>query len=63
MAEPMHQITPTPSAQYREDLEEFERDDGRPPFVLNMTELKLLGIAGVCHLVDFFFLLVSDSLN
>jgi hypothetical protein len=55
MAQPMHEITPTPSAQYRADLEEFERNDGRPPFALNMTELKLLGIAGVCPLSRVFF--------
>jgi PHS family inorganic phosphate transporter-like MFS transporter len=52
----MHEITPTPSAQYRADLEEFERHDGRPAFALNMTELKLLGIAGVRPLPQFFFL-------
>lgn len=28
-------------------LEEFERSDSRPPFILTYTELKLLGIAGV----------------
>ena len=53
MEQPMHEITPTPSAQYRVDLEEFERDDGRPAFALNMTEIKLLGIAGVCPLSPF----------
>jgi len=46
-----HPIAPTPSrtesAKHRANLEEFERHDGRPAFVLNMTEVKLLGIAGV----------------
>jgi hypothetical protein len=55
MAEPMHQITQTPSAQYRANLEEFERDDGHPALTLNMAELKLLGIAGVRPLGDLFF--------
>ena len=47
----MQEITPTkllaPSAQYRDDLEEFERNDGRPAFMLTLAEVKLLGIAGV----------------
>lgn len=30
----------------RSALEEYERD-GRPPFILTYTEVKLLGIAGV----------------
>lgn len=35
-------------ASNRSKLEEFERDDdGRPPFILTWTEVKLLGIAGV----------------
>jgi len=57
MAQPMHEITPTPSAQYRTDLEEFERHDGRPAFALNMAELKLLGIAGVRLLSQIFLLI------
>jgi hypothetical protein len=28
-------------------LEEFEESDNRPPFILTLSELKLLGIAGV----------------
>jgi len=46
----------TLSAQYRTDLEEFERHDGRPAFALNMVELKLLGIAGVRVLSQKFLL-------
>nr|CAI94747.1 phosphate transporter [Hebeloma cylindrosporum] len=60
MAEPMHEITPTVSAQYRADLEEFERHDGRPAFVLNMTELKLLGIAGVGFFLDAYDLFIIN---
>ena len=33
-------------------LEEYERGDNRPPFILNMAELKLLGIAGVGFFLD-----------
>jgi len=57
MAELMHEITPTPSAQYRAELEEFERDNGRPAFILNMAELKLLSIAGVRHPSGFFLVI------
>jgi hypothetical protein len=40
----------TESAAHGTALEEFERSDGRPAFVLTFTEVKLLGIAGVrCH--------------
>ena len=64
MAEPINDITPTASAQYRSELVEFERHDERPAFALNMTELKLLGIAGVCPLFDtLFFADQSDALN
>lgn len=34
-------------------LEEIENDDRRPAFVLTMTELKLLGIAGVRPFLTF----------
>jgi hypothetical protein len=34
-------------------LEEVEKE-GRPPFLLTMPEIKLLGIAGVCPLVSVF---------
>ena len=37
-------------------LEDFERGDGRLPFILNMAELKLLGIAGVGFFLDGMFL-------
>jgi hypothetical protein len=37
----------SPSAQYQDDLAEFERNDGRPAFILTIPEIKLLSIAGV----------------
>jgi hypothetical protein len=40
-----------PQAQ-GDTLEDFERGDGRLPFILNMAELKLLGIAGVGFFLD-----------
>lgn len=37
----------------RSGLEEYERShDERPPWLLTMTELKLLGIAGVGFFLD-----------
>jgi MFS transporter, PHS family, inorganic phosphate transporter len=46
----------------RSRLEEYERSaEGRPPFVLTRTEIKLLGIAGVGFFLDgvcIVFLLV-----
>jgi PHS family inorganic phosphate transporter-like MFS transporter len=61
----MHEITPTksltPSAQYQADLEELERHDGRPAFMLTMAEVKLLGIAGV-RLLSQIFCDRSDAL-
>lgn len=37
----------------RSGLEEYERStDGRPPWLLTTTELKLLGIAGVGFFLD-----------
>lgn len=44
--------------QHGLDLEEFERTDSRPPFILTYPEVKLLGIAGVS-----FFLLPSIYLT
>ena len=61
-----HPIAPTPSrtesAKHRANLEEFERHDGRPAFVLNMTEVKLLGIAGVREIFTDPHLSLSYSL-
>lgn len=37
----------SPSTRYRSELDDFEKDDGRPPFFLTMAEVKLLSIAGV----------------
>lgn len=40
--------TRTESAHHRSQLEEYERSgEGRPPYILTYTEVKLLGIAGV----------------
>lgn len=41
--------SPTPEKlTQRAALEELDRDDdNRPPFLLSLTEVKLLGIAGV----------------
>ena len=60
---PRHRIHPMPSqpakrngdaplAPSRSALEEYELDS-RPAFVLTTTELKLLGIAGVCHFLHY----------
>lgn len=39
--------------RHKSALEEFEREnDTRPPFVLTLTEAKLLGIAGVGFFLD-----------
>lgn len=44
-----HSATPNTSeaAKHHSELEEYERQNGRPPFILTYTEVKLLGIAGV----------------
>lgn len=42
---------PAESPDRRAKLEEVEHD-GRPPFILTGTELKLLGIAGVGFFLD-----------
>ncbi len=36
----------------RVPLEEYEQSNGKPAFVLSMTEVKLLGIAGVGFFLD-----------
>ena len=42
-----------PAGHVRSGLEEFERSgEGRPPWILTRTELKLLGIAGVGFFLD-----------
>lgn len=51
-AEPVH--VPNRSA-----LEEYERD-GRPPFILTYTEVKLLGIAGVGFFLDAYDLFIIN---
>ncbi|KAF9474916.1 phosphate transporter [Pholiota conissans] len=42
------------------DLEDFERSDGRPAFVLTMAEVKLLGIAGVGFFLDAYDLFIIN---
>jgi hypothetical protein len=45
-----------PGTNVKSGLEVFEQDStGRPPFVLNRAELKLLGIAGVGFFLDGAF--------
>lgn len=65
--EPMDESTPkkslAPSAQYQDDLAEFERNDGRPPFLLSIAEIKLLGIAGVRLLSQHMLPLFFDARN
>lgn len=39
---------PQENGAYRSNLEEYELEgSGRPPFILSVPEMKLLGIAGV----------------
>ncbi|KAF9521831.1 MFS general substrate transporter [Crepidotus variabilis] len=45
------------------DLEEFERNDGRPAFVLTFTEVKLLGIAGVGFFLDAYDLFIINPVT
>ncbi|KAF9045115.1 phosphate transporter [Panaeolus papilionaceus] len=47
----------------RSNLEEFERNDGRPAFVLTTTELKLLGIAGVGFFLDAYDLFIINPVS
>ncbi|KAF8956358.1 phosphate transporter [Flammula alnicola] len=63
MAETAHPITLTQSAQHRAELEEFEREDGRPAFVLTFSEVKLLGIAGVGFFLDAYDLFIINPVT
>ncbi|PPQ94097.1 hypothetical protein CVT25_009248 [Psilocybe cyanescens] len=64
MVEQTNELAPskslTASAQYREDLENFERHDGRAPYHLNFTEVKLLGITGVGFFLDAYDLFIIN---
>ncbi|KAJ7656824.1 major facilitator superfamily domain-containing protein [Mycena polygramma] len=51
--------SPSPSVNARPGLEEFEQD-GRPPYILTYTEVKLLGIAGVGFFLDAYDLFVIN---
>ncbi|KAJ7075608.1 inorganic phosphate transporter [Mycena belliarum] len=48
-----------PSSIHRPALEELEHD-GRPPYILTYTEVKLLGIAGVGFFLDAYDLFVIN---
>ncbi|PPR02809.1 hypothetical protein CVT26_009595 [Gymnopilus dilepis] len=48
------------SVQFHSDLEDFDRDDGRPPFFLTLAEVKLLGIAGVGFFLDAYDLFIIN---
>ncbi|KAF8156352.1 phosphate transporter [Pholiota molesta] len=58
MAEPRKSAEAAPRPV--SDLEEFERSDGRPAFVLTTAELKLLGIAGVGFFLDAYDLFIIN---
>ncbi|KAJ7157466.1 inorganic phosphate transporter [Mycena filopes] len=48
----------------RQGLEEFEQEgDGRPPYILTYTEVKLLGIAGVGFFLDAYDLFVINPVS
>ncbi|KAJ7146565.1 major facilitator superfamily domain-containing protein [Mycena epipterygia] len=52
------------SIQGRSGLEEYELEaDGRPPFILTYTEVKLLGIAGVGFFLDAYDLFVINPVS
>jgi len=47
--------------RYRSGLEEFERGgENKPPYVLTLTEMKLLGIAGVGFFLDAYDLFIIN---
>ncbi|KAJ6460235.1 major facilitator superfamily domain-containing protein [Mycena sanguinolenta] len=48
------------SIQVRAGLEEIDHGDGRPPFILTYTELKLLMIAGVGFFLDAYDLFIIN---
>lgn len=52
----MPQMTSTASRE----LEEYEREGGRLPFLLNIAEAKLLGIAGVGFFLDAYDLFIIN---
>lgn len=52
--------TPDDELDKRRRLEEVERNDGRPPFILTYTEVKLLGIAGVGFFLDAYDLFIIN---
>ncbi|PPQ64102.1 hypothetical protein CVT24_008919 [Panaeolus cyanescens] len=51
------------SKKGRSNLEEFERNDGRPAFILTTTELKLLGIAGIGFFLDAYDLFIINPVS
>ncbi|KZT59376.1 MFS general substrate transporter [Calocera cornea HHB12733] len=49
---------------FRGGLEDFEKDDlSKPPFILNWTEVKLLGIAGVGFFLDAYDLFIINQVT
>ncbi|KAG5638996.1 hypothetical protein H0H81_007904 [Sphagnurus paluster] len=52
--------TATETARYQSDLAEYERSESRAVFLLNKSELKLLGIAGVGFFLDAYDLFVIN---
>ncbi|TDL20864.1 MFS general substrate transporter [Rickenella mellea] len=44
-------------------LEDFDYDDGRPPFILTRVELKLLSIAGVGFFLDAYDLFIINPVS
>jgi len=53
----------SPSTRYRSELDDFEKDDGRPPFFLTMAEFKLLSIAGVGFFLDAYDLFIINPVT
>ncbi|KAL0960810.1 hypothetical protein HGRIS_005826 [Hohenbuehelia grisea] len=48
-------------ARHKSNLEEYERSgDDRPPFILSMAEVKLLGIAGIGFFLDAYDLFIIN---
>ncbi|KZO96778.1 MFS general substrate transporter [Calocera viscosa TUFC12733] len=50
--------------ELRGGLEDFEKDDlSKPPFILNWTEIKLIGIAGVGFFLDAYDLFIINQVT
>ncbi|KIO24456.1 hypothetical protein M407DRAFT_244457 [Tulasnella calospora MUT 4182] len=53
----------TEKSPQRSALEDVDTDDTRPPFLLSLTEVKLLGIAGVGFFLDAYDLFVINPVS